>query len=302
MSGSPYIGPLRQHLREGAGAVDPPRDGQGRADQLRRAGRPVAQPRHPRRPRALPLRRARQAILRRARQGRLPSACSTRWSASTCRTSSSRCAAGSRATSCPTPIAAGASSSPAMPPISITPPRASASTPGSATPSISAGSSTPRCAGWGGSGAARQLRDRAPAGRPPQHRPCRREPRRRPRARAAAGRFSRTRRRASARAARWATPSSSSMTRKFITDGLALGYRYDPSPICLERGRRRAARLDRGLSPERRDRQPRAARLARRRPLDHRPLRPRLYADALRRRRARRVRDRTRIRERAASR
>src|SRR5215475_11037989 len=25
----------------------------------------------------------------------------------------------------------------------------------------------------------------------------------------------------------------SSMTRKFITDGLALGYRYDPSPICL---------------------------------------------------------------------
>src|SRR5258705_3160461 len=23
-----------------------------------------------------------------------------------------------------------------------------------------------------------------------------------------------------------------SMTRKFITDGLALGYRYDPSPIC----------------------------------------------------------------------
>ncbi len=179
-----------------------------------------------------------------------------------CRTRSSRSVAGSRATSCPTPIATAASSSPAMPPTSIIPPPGLASTPGFGDAVDLGWKLAATLAGWGGRGSARQLRDRAPAGRAPQHRPRRCEPRR---ATASASRRRRSFRilpRANAHAARWAMPSSASMTRKFITDGLALGYRYDPSPICWNEADAAPACLNRGLSPQRGDRQPRAARLA----------------------------------------
>ena len=64
----------------------------------------------------------------------------------------------------------------------------------------------------------------------------------------------------------------SSMTRKFITDGLALGYRYDPSPICWSEAGAAPHTWSR-LSPERGDRQPRAARVAQGWTLGHRPVR-----------------------------
>ena len=56
-----------------------------------------------------------------------------------------------------------------------------------------------------------------------------------------------------------------SMTRKFITDGLALGYRYDPSPICWnEAGVEPHASIE-DYYPNAHHRQPRAARVARER-------------------------------------
>ncbi len=62
--------PFPQHLRARARAVDAPLNGQGRADQFRRAERPLAQSRQPRRPRPLPLRHPWQGLLRRAGESR----------------------------------------------------------------------------------------------------------------------------------------------------------------------------------------------------------------------------------------
>ena len=85
-------------------------------------------------------------------------------------------------------------------------------------------------------------------------------------------------RRAPAR--RWATPSCRAQTRKVITDGLALGYRYDPSPIVWHDGTPAPEDTVTDYHPTARARQPRAARLDRRRSLDHRPVRQGLCADA----------------------
>ena len=294
MSGSPYIGYFVSIFVRAPELWDAPRHGQGGADQLRRAGRAVAQSRDARRARALPLRRARQGVLRRARQGRRRAAVHARSSASRCRTSSSRCAAGSRATSCPTPIAPAASSSPATPRISIIRPPGSGSIPGSATPSISAGSSRRRSR----AGAAAALLDsyeieRQPVGRrnighadvshandreqEPAAGDLRGHARRRTRP-PQDGR--RDRRRADQeihhRRARARLPLRS------LADLLARG----------SAGAAQARSTD--YHPTALHRQPRAACLARRGPLDHRSVRPRLHADALRRRGARRVTDRAR--------
>ena len=83
--------------------------------------------------------------------------------------------------------------------------------------------------------------------------------------------------------ARWATISSRIQTKRVITDGLALGYQYAPSPIVLERRHRADAELGRRVSPHNIPRQPGAARLAFRRTLHHRPVRQRLHAAAARR-------------------
>ena len=71
-------------------------------------------------------------------------------------------------------------------------------------------------------------------------------------------------------------------TAKFITDGIALGYRYDPSPICWPDGRPGPAAHHQRISSDLLSGQPGAACLARRGALDHRCLRGRLYASALR--------------------
>ncbi len=91
-------------------------------------------------------------------------------------------------------------------------------------------------------------------------------------------------------------------TRKVITDGLALGYRYDPSPIVWPDGTPGSRGHRHRLSPDRPARQPRAACLHRARALDHRPVRQGFCADAVRF--GRRVADRARLRatRRAASR
>ena len=75
-------------------------------------------------------------------------------------------------------------------------------------------------------------------------------------------------------------------TKRVITDGLALGYQYAPSPIVCSDGSAAAAELDRRVSPHNVPRQPRAARLAFGRTLHHRPVRQRLHAAAARRSRA----------------
>ena len=80
-----------------------------------------------------------------AGQLRLPPACSMRRPARSSTSSSSTSASGSCASPSPTPIARGASSSPAMPPTAIRPTAATASTPASRMRATSAGSSPPRC-------------------------------------------------------------------------------------------------------------------------------------------------------------
>ena len=72
------------------------------------------------------------------------------------------------------------------------------------------------------------------------------------------------------------------MRHEWFANGVMLGYRYDDSPIVWPDGTPRAARPVASLHPDRAARRPRAACLARRRPLDARPVRPRLCAAAAR--------------------
>ena len=85
-------------------------------------------------------------------------------------------------------------------------------------------------------------------------------------------------------------------TRKVITDGLALGYRYDPSPIVWPDGTPAPEDTVSDYHPTARpgSRAPHACH--RDRPLDHRPVRQGLRADAAWRGGARRVADRARVR------
>ena len=84
---------------------------------------------------------------------------------------------------------------------------------------------------------ARLLRDRAPSGRRAQCRPCQHDLRHRPDPEPASGDRAAPPPLAPPRATPWARRSCARRPRKFITDGIALGYRYDPSPICWpERG------------------------------------------------------------------
>jgi hypothetical protein len=75
----------------------------------------------------------------------------------------------------------------------------------------------------------------------------------------------------------------SSQTSVYLTDGTALGYVYEPSPVCWGDG---TPTLHRRLSAEHATRRARAARLVAGRALHARPLRPWLRAAAARRRRA----------------
>ena len=104
MSGSSYVGHYLSIFVRAPRLWEHHHHGQGRADQLRRAGRAVAQSGDPGRPRALPFRRAAASRISMRPRRSMPSACSRRWSASRCRTSSSRSAAGPPATWCPTAI------------------------------------------------------------------------------------------------------------------------------------------------------------------------------------------------------
>ena len=68
------------------------------------------------------------------------------------------------------------------------------------------------------------------------------------------------------------------MRREWFTLGIHLGYRYEGSPICWPDGSPPPPDEARSYVADRAARTPRAARLARRRPLDARSVRPRLYA------------------------
>ena len=69
-------------------------------------------------------------------------------------------------------------------------------------------------------------------------------------------------------------------TRRVITDGLALGYQYAPSPIVCGDGAAPPPSFDRRVSPHDVSWQPSAARLAFRRTLHHRSVRERIHATA----------------------
>ena len=68
------------------------------------------------------------------------------------------------------------------------------------------------------------------------------------------------------------------MRHEWFTLGMHLGYRYEGSPICWPDGTARAARRPEDLCADRAARPPRAARVARRRPLDPRSVRARFHA------------------------
>ena len=229
-----------------------------------------------------------KAYLRRARARSTPSGCSTRWSASRCRTRSSRSGAGPRAMWWPTATAPGAFSSPATPRISTIRRPGSASTPASATRSISAGSSPPCITGW----APATLLDsyeieRRPVGRRNVGH-ADDKPRQRPRAEARA----RRRRRHAGRRAR---PPAAHRRHPAVADPQGdhrrARARLSLRPLADRLGRRHAAAGGhrQRVSPECAARQPRAACLHRAGTLDHRPVRQRLRADAARRGAARRV-------------
>ena len=73
------------------------------------------------------------------------------------------------------------------------------------------------------------------------------------------------------------------MRHEWFANGVMLGYRYDNSPIVWPDGTPAPPDAVASLHPDRAPGRPRAARLARRRPLDARPVRPRLRAAAARR-------------------
>ena len=81
--------------------------------------------------------------------------------------------------------------------------------------------------------------------------------------------------------------SAETMRREWFTLGIHLGYRYEGSPICWPDGTAAPPDDPHELRADGAARAPRAARLARRRPLDARSVRPRLRAARLRRRRGR---------------
>ena len=130
---------------------------------------------------------------------------------------------------------------------------------------------------------ARFLHERAPAGRRPQRRRGERQS-----APHAVGRrripiIADDTPQGAATRAKVGREFTETMRHEWFTLGIHLGYRYEGSPICWPDGSPAAARRAANLCADGAARPPRAACLARRRPLDARSVRPRLYAARLRR-------------------